>query len=119
LFAHKEAGRRQRPVAALAILFGLLLGFSGPAGARLGADPGAARIGHGDGSRPTFNLRTTRCDDEPAEDRAAPVLLLAAPPQIVTEHGALRPAADGGSIPASFAPADRHFAYFARAPPAA
>lgn len=119
MFDESEAGRKQRPVTVLAVLFGLLLGFAGTAG-QLRVDPATARIGSGNSLRATLNLRsTTRSDYDVADDEAVPALVLPPSSTIVTELVSLRPVAGSKAELAYSAAVGRHSPYHARAPPAA
>lgn len=113
-----EAMRRQRPVAVLTLLFGLLLGFAGGTGVQLQPESGNAQLSLGETLRRAATLRTARPDaDQPDQDGATAFLPPA--PQVVTELLAVRPAAAAAPFPSSVTPASRHDPYQARAPPAA
>lgn len=116
MFEHDEPRRKQGRVTVLALLFGLLLGFSGSG--PLQPDPGRARLGNAEVLRVASLRVAGRFDHDGQDDRAA-AALLAAPPRIVTELVSVRPAEAAVAAVAGFAPPARHFHYQARAPPAA
>lgn len=119
MFEQGKSKRKQGPVTVLALLFGLLLGFSGTGGGQLQSAPNTARLGNGEILRIASNLRTvSRSDDNGPDDEAAPALL-SPPPRIVTELVLVRPAAPLAQTAVSSASLDPQFHYHARAPPAA
>ena len=119
MFDSGEAGRRPRPVAVLALLFGLLVALPG-SGAPLRADPGTARIGSGADIRATSILRcSARQDSESPDGRCSHGFVPPSPPAIVTRRSALRPAASWSWRDSGLARRDRPTHYRARAPPAA
>ncbi len=117
MIEHQESKRKQGPVTVLALLFGLLLGFSG-GGAAPQFDSNTARLGNGE-IRLAANARigTRSGEDRPDKDDAP--ALLASTPRIVTELVSVRPAATAADavVPATAFAARFH--YHARAPPAA
>lgn len=116
MFEHDEPRRRQGRVTVLALLFGLLLGFSGSG--PLQPESGNARLGNAEVLR-VANLRVAARSDDDGQDEQASAMLLAAPPRIVTELVSLRPAGSPVQALARVAPLIPHFHYQARAPPAA
>ena len=112
-----ETKGRQGPVTVLTLLFGLLIGLSGP-GAQLQPDPGQARLGTGEVIRAASGLRVSgrSRDDNPDDTRLA---LVSTAPQVVTELVSVRPATTQVSAAANAAALAPHFHYHARAPPAA
>lgn len=112
-----ETKGKQGPVTVLTLLFGLLLGLSGPA-AQAQPDPGQARLGSGEVIRTAAGLRAaSRSSNENPDD--ATLALVPPAPQVVTELASLRPAA--ATVPAAANAATRapRIYYQARAPPAA
>lgn len=113
-----EWKRKQGPVTVLTLLFGLLLGFAGPA-AQLQPDPGQARLGNGEVIRAASGLRlggSRSSDDNPDDSRLA---LVPPAPRVVTHLVSVRPAAAAVPAAANAATLAPHTHYHARAPPAA
>jgi hypothetical protein len=109
--------RKQGPVTVLTLLFGLLIGLSGP-GAQLQPDPGSARLGNGEVIRTASGLRLggRSSDGNPDDARLA---LVPPAPQVVTQLVSVRPAAATVTAAANATALAPHFHYQARAPPAA
>ena len=112
-----ETKGKQGPVTVLTLLFGLLLGLSGP-GAQLQPDPASARLGNGEVIRTASGLRaaTRSSDDNPDQAKLA---LVPPAPQVVTELASVRPAAAPVPAAANAAALAPRVHYRARAPPAA
>ena len=112
-----ETKGKQGPVTVLTLLFGLLIGLSGP-GAQLQTDPGTARLGAGEVVRTTSGLRLgSRSSDDNPDDQG--LALVPPAPRIVTELVSVRPAAATVPAAANAAALAPHLHYQARAPPAA
>ena len=112
-----ETKGRQGPVTVLTLLFGLLIGLSGP-GAQLQPDPASTRLGNGEVIRAAAGLRApSRASDENPDD--AKLALVPPAPRVVTELASVRPAAATVPAAANAAALAPQFHYQARAPPAA
>ena len=112
-----ETKGKQGPVTVLTLLFGLLLGFAGPA-AQLQPDPAQTRLGNGEVIRAASGLRLASRSSDDNPDHAKRALVPPAP-QVVTELASVRPAAATVSAAANAEALAPHLHYRARAPPAA
>ncbi|MFN3725306.1 MAG: hypothetical protein ACK4SZ_03270 [Allosphingosinicella sp.] len=112
-----ESKRKQGPVTVLTLLFGLLIGLSGP-GAQLQTDPGQTRLGNGEIARTASGLRLSSrsSNDNPDDSKLA---LVPPAPLVVTELVLGRPATTTAPAAANAAALAPHVHYYARAPPAA
>ena len=113
-----ESVRRQRPVAVITLLFGLLIGIAGGTGIQVRGETGAAQLTLGETLRRSAGLRIARSGQEQPEP-GDPSALLPPPVQVVTELVSSRPAAAPVPFASVATPASRHVPYQARAPPAA
>ena len=112
-----ESRRKQGPVTVLTLLFGLLIGLSGP-GAQLQPDPAQARLGNGEVIRTASGLRlASRSSNDNSDD--ARLALVPPAPQVVTELVSVRPATAPAPAAANAAARATLVHYRARAPPAA
>jgi hypothetical protein len=111
----EDLKRKRGAVTVLALLVSLLFGY-GPAAAQAQSD-GSARLAPAELAKRTVPLRTSlrsQADDPDSEEA-----FVAAPPRVVTETGAARPAAAPACFTGCGVPHPRPLAYRARAPPAA
>ena len=115
---HEELRRTGRPVAALFVLFGLLLNVAG-SGPLLARDSSAARLGNGEITRSAIAVRTAGRTSEDGADRDEALALLPPPPNVVTELLSVGPANLSVAATRAGTVRDRPFPYRARAPPAA
>ena len=112
-----ETKGKQGPVTVLTLLFGLLLGLSGP-GAQLQPDPATPRLGNGEVIRAASGLRTaSRSSDDKRDD--AKLALVPPAPRVVTALVSIRPATTTAPAAANAAALAPRLHYHARAPPAA
>lgn len=118
MFEPNESKRKQGRVTVLALLFGLLLGFSG-GGTASKFDSNQARLGNGGIVRTAAGLRIGSRSGEDRPDTEDTPALLSPAPRIVTELVSIRPAAPAVETAAPVPSLDARFHYQARAPPAA
>lgn len=109
--------RKPGAVAALAVLFGLLLNVAGATGAHPARD-GRTSLGNGEIVRSAAGTRlATRAGNDDA-DRESVAAVLPPPPRIVTARLSIRPAATSHNATASARTSEPTLSYRARAPPA-
>lgn len=115
----RQIGGGQRPVAALFVLFGLLLNVAGATGAQLDRDPRAARLGNGEIVRTAAGPRLASRIDDDGGDESETLAALPPAPQIVALATAAYPSGASVAPAPAGQPLDPCFPYQARAPPAA
>ena len=115
---HDEMRRTGRPVAALFVLFGLLLNVAG-SGPLLARDSGAARLGNGEITRSALAVRVAGRASEDGGDLDEALALLSPPPSVVTDLLSVGPANISVATSRADTAHDRPLHYRARAPPAA
>jgi hypothetical protein len=115
----KQIGGRRGPVAALFVLFGLLLNVAGATGAQLDRDPRAARLGNGEIVRTAPGARLASRIDDDGTDQDEVSASLPPEPRIAALAATLHPAGASDALAATARPLDPRSPYQARAPPAA
>lgn len=113
-----EIGRRPGPVAALLVLFGLLLNVATAPGGQLDRDPRAARLGNSEVVRTAAGVRLASRSDDDGSSRDQVVALPPAPQPVVADARTY-PSGAALSLAVVPRPLDPPAHYRARAPPAA
>lgn len=105
-------------MAALFVLFGLLLNVATATGAQLDRDPRAARLGNSEVVRTASSARLAGREDD-GSDQGDALATLPPAPNIVSLAATSYPSGASRIAAAAARPLDPHFRYRARAPPAA
>jgi hypothetical protein len=113
-----EIGRTRGPVAALFVLFGLLLNVASASGAQVDRDPRAARLGNGEIVRTAPGTRFASRIENGDADQDEVFASLPPEPRIIALAGTSHPAGPSNVLAAARA-LDPRSPYRARAPPAA
>lgn len=115
----REIGRKQGPVAALFVLFGLLLNVATATGAQLDRDPSATRLGSGEMARTASGALLASRTDEDGVDRDDALAALPPTPKVVALDTSSYPSGASGASATLARTLEPFLHYRARAPPAA